>query len=669
MVNSPALPTDQQSISAPPSIPVPVTHAHIQIMEAKAGLARRQLLERRVREASHEGAQSWFVSCNFDMGGPWAGVNSFFAALMGEILSRCPDLASHHAVELTHLLPGLQRTLKIPHASLTDLAEAHERVRNYAADRAFRLVHGLIDFLDTFKSEIAPDRKWYIACDDFDRSGFIGRFFFCELMRRRAESLGIYLVAAVEPGCGEATRQLFDPSLHAEVHALDLADQPPPVELAPDTAAEFASKLEEKVGEDMVAKEVHVTELVRLWQLAGRPDKLLYWKQFATEYYMRLGLYEDLDRYTEGLLSLAETQAPDDEMRRLWVLNKTLTAYMGAPDPSPGKEFVEEHILPCLEDPHSTEHVNLFFLAAMMYARYSKPRNLAKGEELLDRGIAVLNRFGESPLYHFQYVFNRNGLAMIRSFQGRFQEAIDLCRAGRDRLDQYMRSDQHRLHRSVLVYNIAQVYFAMGAYDEAIEHFTSVIALDPDFSEYHNERGNLFLRVGRLEEALTDYLEAIRLSAPYSEVHTNVGQCYRRMGRFHDAVASYTRSLDLKPNEPLALTGRAKAWEELGNREQAIADYTAALTQEPAHWEVLASRGVLYYEAGELLSSLADFDRAVNLAPDQTDLYRNRSVLLTDLDRWHEAASDIETVLRLDPHAEDRVALEEKLSAALAAVA
>ncbi len=605
----------------------------IKVVAGVAGKGRRAFLEQPSDATKVMDCERWVVSCDTEMGGPWAGVKDFFASLVPEILSERPELAQLHSIELIHILPALQKKLRPAHTNLTDGAKRQERVRNYATDRAMRLVHGLIDLLDSWKMWKAPDQRWCIACDDFDRAGVIGKRFLRELMRRRSERLDLYLTVAVDVGNEAGAREWFGETSVVEVIApnLERDDGSEPGETqTPEAAALLATELESKIAGDSIDAETYVDDLIRLWKLAGRQDKLLQWAQFATEHYTRLGLYEDLRPYTEQLLPLSDAYAPNDGRRRLWILNKVLTGYMGVPDSSIGMKLVETEVLPVLEKPDAAEHINLFFLTAMMYARYHKPRDLGRGEELLDKGLATLERIRPDD-YHFQYIFNRNGVAMIRTFQGRFQEAIDLCKNGIERLNQNLASDEHRLHRSVLVYNIAQVYAAMGAYDEAIEHYTKVIALDPDFSEYHNERGNLLLRVGRLEEAREDYLKAIHVSPPYCEVHTNLGQCYRRMGEFAEAVKCYERALDLEPNQTLALVGLGKAHEELGEREQAIAYYTKALAREPLQWEVLASRGVLHYETGDYSAALADFDKAIELAPNEDGLQKNRAVVLSEL--------------------------------------
>jgi tetratricopeptide (TPR) repeat protein len=643
--------------------------AGVLIVEAPAGIARRRWMEQRLAERAEAGARTWSVCCDFDSGGPWAGANTFFWSVVGEIEAQRPDLVERHAAELVQVLPQLTGALKVGSRNLTDTAQGQEKVRNYAADRAFRFVHGLIDLLDSWKSAACPEVPWAIGCDDFDKAGRIGGHFFRELMRRRGERLRLSLLAGVAPGEGEEVRASFHAAVRTRTAKPNLVEEAPRA-VDREAAARQATEIEEKNGDDFLKKQVQVSDLIRLWRRANRPDKLFRWKGFAMALYLHQGLYEDALRVGEGLLELLPEHGHNDPKLRLWTIMKFLNGYMGTQDAPAGIRFAESvAVLKELEDGKATqEHIQLCFQIAMLYARYQKPRDYAKGEAYLDRGIALIEK-SDLPEEdrHFEYVFNRNGVAMIRNFQGRYQEAIDLCRAGIERLNTHLGSDKHRLHRSVLVYNIAQVYFVTGAYAEAIENFTAVMAMDPNYSEYYNERGNIFLRVGRLEEARADYLRAIELSAPYYEVFTNLGQCYRRLGAMPEAIEAYSRALDLEPNQALALAGRAKAYEELGDREAAIADYSAALARDPKQWEAFASRGVLRYEAGDLDRALTDFDRAAELAPDQAGLYQNRSIVLQDLARPKEAVRDLETALRLSASEEHRQALQERLETALSA--
>jgi tetratricopeptide (TPR) repeat protein len=634
--------------------------SRVLIVEGAAGPARSAWIEQRLKASAATGARTFSLSCDFNSSGPWAGVNELFSELIADIQQQYPELVEHHALELVTILPRLRKSLKVRNPSLTDLASRDEKTRNYPADRAFRIVHGLIDLLDDWKSAACLDTEWVIACDAYDQVGAMGRSFFRELMRRRGERLNLRLLVSVEPGSAEQAREWLGTDAPVAIVAVNSTGEPP-VALDSEAAAQMAVDLEQRIGDDLIEMQVRLPELIRLWTQADRPDKVLRCRFFGLETYNTLGLYEDALRYGEGLLAMAQKYAQDDVQLQWAIIYKLLMCHIGLQDVQSSLTLAETEGMKLAEH-DANIRARLFYLIAMFYARFQKNRDLVKGEDYLRRGLEALEE-AEMPesVYHFQSVFNRNGLAMIRNFQGRLEEAIELCRSGFARLSEHLGADEHKLHRSVLLYNIAQVYAASGSIAEAIEYYTAAIAMDPNYSEYYNERGSLFLRQGRLQEARADYLRAIELSPPYFEVFANLGQCYRLMGAMPEAIGAYSRALDIEPKHLLALLGRAKAHEELGQSEAAIKDYTDALTQDPGQWEAVASRGVIYYEAGNLEASLADFDRAVALKPDHPDLYHNRATILVDLKRYEQAEKDVETALQLNPPEEDKLALQQLL--------
>jgi tetratricopeptide (TPR) repeat protein len=302
----------------------------------------------------------------------------------------------------------------------------------------------------------------------------------------------------------------------------------------------------------------------------------------------------------------------------------------------------------------------------MLHARFLPTINLDEAEAYLDRARALLATAAPGSLTPerraFLTVFMMNGLALVRLRQRRPQDAVALCRDGIALLNERLLPDQHRLYRSVLEYNIAQVYAQIGPCEEALRHFTATMAMDPNYSEYYNERGSVLFKLERLQEAEQDFRQAIDLSPPYPEVWTNLGQCYRAMDRLADAVAAYSRALDLDPTIGLALVGRADAQATLGNSGAALADYGAALRIKPDDAVTLASRAIVLYEIGDLSAALADLDRAIALTPEVADYYQNRAVALADLGRDEEAMADLRSYRRLAPDAEDRVEVEERLA-------
>ena len=466
--------------------------ANVLIIETPVALSQHQTFTEQSCKASAH-ARMLLLDCNFDRGGPWAGVNDLFSCLLPEITEARPDLLDAHSLELVYVLPQLRRSLTVRSPSLTDLAGPEERTRNYAADRAVRIVHGLIELLDKWKHYSQPTGLWRLVCDSYDTGGAMATCFFQELIRRRSEKF--QLTAAVQPGHGTTIRSTFSPSLSVETVRLDL---PPTTakELSSSEAERIATDLEHKIGNDQIELQIHLPTLLNLWTVAERPEKLFELRRFGLYKYNTLGMYADSIRYGAGLVDLACQYAADDEHQQWAIVLKLLMSYLGQQDVDTCLELAEKHGARLVTH-HPEWQGQFYYMLGMFYGRYKKPRDYVRAEELLDLGIKAIEG---SPLppgdRHFQYVFNRNGLAMIRNFQGRHQEAIELCKSGILRLNEHLSADKHRLHRSVLLYNIAQVYVATGAHAEAISYYSAAIEMDPNYSEYYNERGSIFLKLG-----------------------------------------------------------------------------------------------------------------------------------------------------------------------------
>ena len=634
-------------------------------LPARAAGAERQVpVGEILSAATAEGAAAWLLRCDFAEGGPWAGIRDFFRSLLDDIRQRSPALIEKHDYELLYVLPELRKQVKLRNPCLTDIATAEERVRNYPADRAYRITHGLIDLLVEYKQAFSAEETWLLICIDYDRAGEIARHFFQELMRRRGKQLRAVLLPVFsdrEPDTGALGFSCALRELSFGVAA------PTPETIDAHEAARRAEALDQEIEMNALGRTAKLPDVIMLWSLAGREDKLLRRCLQALMSYNVLGLYRESGRYGELARSLLKRSAPGAEDRNIrWtVFYKLFLSYLGAGEPHKALQLANEDVLSSPEAEGSeVQRISFYYLMAMLYSRFLPERDFAVGEEYLERALEHLEKAGLSePDYWFQYVFNRNGLAMIRSFQGRLQEALDLCSTGLRNLEEHLSKDQHNLHRSVLLYNMAQVHSQTGRFDLAIDYLSAAMEMDPNYSEYYNERGSLHLKLGRLEDAEHDYLRAIELSPPYYEVRTNLGNCLRLQGRWEEAAQAFSSALDLKPEQPGSLFGRAQALEALGATEDAIADYSAALGLNPLHWQACAGRAVLLYEAGRIKECLADLDRAISLAPEEADLYQNRAVALADIQRAHEAKEDLQRYLDLRPDAPDRDDVQARLAA------
>lgn len=637
----------------------PDRKARLVRLEATSGAGRERYLRDWLAGEAEKDAVAAYVRCDAAFGGPWAGVTELLRLLVPRIEKEAPELIDRHNHELLLVLPTLRSRLAPKLLSLTDIAFAEEKVRNYPMDRAYRIVHGLIDLLAAWH-EKAGFPHWTIVCDAFDAAPALGGRFFRELARRRGEKLRLTLVLAGEIGSWASSEAGFAetaawvrPSLAAEEELRDDAA----------TRAEsrqHAEALALEFSRDDLKRAERLSELIYHWRRSDTPEKALVWQAWAFAEANHAGFYEDALPYGQEVLENIDGVCAQTVFTRWNMVGGMCNCYLALLQPEKAREIVEKEGLEKVRDPTNLARIN--YVLAMIHARFLPKVDFAAAENYLDRGLFCLesDQVGERDR-SFLKVFLLNGLAFIRHRQGKPQEALDLCRSGFATLGEKFTATKHRLHRSVLLYNTGQVYVAMKETQQGIDYYSEAIEMDPNYSEYQNERGNLYLQLGRLDEAIADYHSAIATSPPYWEVWSNLGQAYKLQGRLDEAIAAYDRAIDIDPGQLLPWLGRAQAHDAAGQAEAAHADYTAALALDPEQPLALSNRAEIAYSLGRLDAALGDLDRAIALDPQNGGLYFNRSVAHGDRGDTERAADDLRAYLRLAPGAEDREEVELRI--------
>jgi tetratricopeptide (TPR) repeat protein len=189
------------------------------------------------------------------------------------------------------------------------------------------------------------------------------------------------------------------------------------------------------------------------------------------------------------------------------------------------------------------------------------------------------------------------------------------------------------LHRSVLQYNIAQVYVMLGRLDEGLEYYRNAIQMDPNYSEYHNEIGNILQEQERYQEAIEHYLQAIRRSAPYAEVYFNKAVCHLRLGELEDALACFDWTLELNPAQPESHALRADVLRELERNDEALFGYDTAIALGYDSTAARVNRAVLHYNNGSYGLALVDMDHVIALDAQDPSHYENRAAIYQAINR------------------------------------
>jgi len=399
--------------------------------------------------------------------------------------------------------------------------------------------------------------------------------------------------------------------------------------------------------------------------------------QAALDYCLGMAFYEAAaDFGYRGRKLFDWEQQPD----RYWTLTWNTTTALTALERGAEAEGLFDEIRELTSNP--VFHMHAAYATAMLYTRHLAPerRNLHVAKRWVQEAIAISQLLPDPKERAFRTVFHQNGLALIEVRLGRPFEAQRLVVEGLERLNRELEPGEHRLQRSVMLYNRAQVNNVLGKLDEALADFTTLIAQDPHYSEYYFDRGNMYRRLKRNEEALEDYNAAIRYGPPYPEVYYNRAGLLSILGREDEALADYTYVLELEPDHIDALINRASILYESGeystarsdserglalspgnaqllctlgliemeeqNLEEAQRAFTVALERDPTLVAAWTNRAILAFERGDADAAIADLSHALECGESATVLY-NRGFVYQSQERWQEAIDDYTRTLAL----------------------
>jgi tetratricopeptide (TPR) repeat protein len=578
------------------------------------------------------------VNVDIRQGGAWAGVSTLVEeAYLWLSNAGASEVLKRHNYELHMALPQYREQLPLLAGSLTDLAHGAEKTRNFPVDRAYRIVHGLVDFIMEWRELSGAGRPYLVVVENFSLAQRLARRFFLETARRAYLRSQLFVIVP----SGELLQADLKEG-HLEALRFPLPAQPRwnQLEIDPIKSDEEARQIFRSFT-TLDYTELNYNRLLEYYASQGDALGSARASLAALCVYNHLGYYYEGNTLIGNILPHFGDLVGDSEEKRWNYTGNFFQSYIMRGDIVKAREIILQ-----LSEPYLRQNL---YLAKMEYIlgiidlRHEKPPRLGAAEEHFSRAITHISAAKdeiEPHEYIFHRVFIENGLAYLRVKQGREGEAIDLCQSGYRLLTEQLGSDAHRLHRSVLQYNTAQVYSMMGQLDAALSHYEIARSMDPNYSEYYNEMANIYQRQERFQDALAFYDAAIRLSPPYPEVYFNKSVCLARIGDWQGAIENCKYSLDLDPNQADAYLIQAEIYENMGKIEQALDSYDEAIAADGRCFAAIENKAVLLFNLGRLEDALYQMNLVIALDTPKSDHYENRAAIYRALGKWDLCKED-----------------------------
>lgn len=254
--------------------------------------------------------------------------------------------------------------------------------------------------------------------------------------------------------------------------------------------------------------------------------------------------------------------------------------------------------------------------------------------------------------------------------------------------------------------------YAREDYDTAIEHFTRVIALNPDYSSGYSFRAGAYLTKGEYLKAIDDVCKALEidsdakaynllfnfpedrlklvitklkgLSAKYPhtgeydyysaqiyrgrrmfeeanealerafgiDAHTSILELmadnYSEMGDYATALSTIDRAIQMAPDDDSLKAIRADIIGNSGDVEGAIAQWSEYIVENPDFYGGYYRRGFFEDNSGRTEEALADYEMAAMLYPEYSYAHIGRGDMLERLGRHEEALAAYQKVVEID---------------------
>lgn len=115
-------------------------------------------------------------------------------------------------------------------------------------------------------------------------------------------------------------------------------------------------------------------------------------------------------------------------------------------------------------------------------------------------------------------------------------------------------------------------YYAAGEYQEAVNQFSILIAIDPSRAIAYNQRGIAYYSLKKYREAVEDFGQAIRLEPSDATDYTNRGSSHYQLGQYPQAIRDFDQAIRLDASDGRGYNWRGAAYGKLDQEEQARSD-------------------------------------------------------------------------------------------------
>ena len=138
--------------------------------------------------------------------------------------------------------------------------------------------------------------------------------------------------------------------------------------------------------------------------------------------------------------------------------------------------------------------------------------------------------------------------------------------------------------------------------------------VDPDL--YYGISLNLLHELNHLWQAVNDFTRVIEIAPDYVKAHISRGEIYAKLGTHRHAADDFTKAIELDGTSVSVYERRGRSYEQLGQYDLAVNDFTITIERSPKAYSNHYSRANAHRLLGQLDKAAVDYRKVIELASD-----------------------------------------------------
>ena len=165
------------------------------------------------------------------------------------------------------------------------------------------------------------------------------------------------------------------------------------------------------------------------------------------------------------------------------------------------------------------------------------------------------------------------------------------------------------MHEGNALIRAGQPDAALAKYNEALK-FAEAEG-DPDV--FFN-MGIAYKAKGDLDKASAEYKRALELAPEYSEAHNNLGNLLKDQKKFAEAILHFESSIKIFPDNPNTHNNLGTVYAMKGDVNKAAVYFAKAVRIQPTYFDARQNLGIAYMQQGRLDAAEKELSEAVKMA-------------------------------------------------------